>query len=178
MASPEDYGWVHDVLFDAACVTAVAGATRAEVLAAFGADPTVQLAAGEAYGGGDKDYVSVTEVSGGVVAVELNGFQGSLPEVLIRVAGDKGAASMFWNVNDLTAFTCARQGELLASVDMYDAEDPGDVELPDEVRSLFEAAGDEDADLHATGMAMVEAFTGIKVTADLVESMEIAHPIG
>ncbi|WP_343047203.1 DUF6461 domain-containing protein [Nocardioides thalensis] len=177
LATQEDYGWVHDVLFEAACVTAVAGGTRDGVLAAFGADGSVEVPVEDAFAD-EADYVSVAEVPGGAIAVEHNGFRGSLPEVLVRVAGGGVTASMFWNVNDLTAFSCVRDGVVVATVDMYDADQADNVDLPDELRELFASADRDDADLHATGMAMVETFTGVKVPADVVESMTTAHPIG
>jgi hypothetical protein len=77
------------VLGDAACLAAVVGSTSSEVLA-----------------------VSVVDVPGGVIAVEVNGFQGSLPEVIQRLSVGGATASMFWNVNDDNAFSCGRDGEI------------------------------------------------------------------
>lgn len=184
MASADDYDWVEDVLSDAACVTVVTGRSVADVLSAFGADPAVEVDVEDAY---EDDMVSVVESGGAVLAVEFNGFQGSMPEVLARVtAGGGMAASMFWNVNDDNAFTCARDGELVVTVDLYDAEDAedandagaaGEVELPEQVRALFASAADEEADLHATGLAMVEAYVGVPVPRAAVEAISVAHPI-
>jgi len=100
-----------------------------------------------------------------------------MPEVLIALSADGRAASMFWNVNEDNAFTCARDGHLLATVDMYDAEDPEQADLPNELMPLFETAGAEDADLHAIGLAMVEQFTGIRVTRERIALLDIAYPI-
>jgi hypothetical protein len=177
VAVPDDYAWIHEILFDAACVTAATETTRQEVLVAFGADTGVQVPIQDAYGTGEEYFVSVVEVAGGVIAIEFNGYHGTLAEVLTPLSTGGLAASMFWNVNDDNAFGCARNGELLASVDMYDAEDPDDVELPAELRPLFESAGSEDADLHAAGLALVEQFTGIRIGADAVASIGMAHPI-
>ena len=60
---------------------------------------------------------------------------------------------------------------------MYDAEDLEDSNLPEELMSLFASAGTDDADLHATGLAMVEQFTGIRVTPDHLAAMRDAHRI-
>lgn len=60
---------------------------------------------------------------------------------------------------------------------MYDAEDPDDVDLPDELMELFAIAGDDDADMWAVGLGMVEAFTGVLVPKNAVESMSTAHPM-
>lgn len=185
MASAGDYAWVDDsTLGEAACVTAVVGLDREAVLSAFGADTTSAVDFEDAYGfdsddesGADVTYVAVREITGGVVAVERNGFQGSLAGILGPLSARGVAASMFWNVEEDNAFSCARDGEILASVDMYDAEDADDIELPEELRALFETATADDADLHAIGLAMVEAFTGIKVTPEDIAELQEAHPV-
>ncbi|HTW13962.1 MAG TPA: DUF6461 domain-containing protein [Nocardioides sp.] len=178
MPDPTAYQWIDDALSDAACVTAVAGATGQEVLAAFGADTSISLGRDDAYGY-DKytATVAVHDVPGGVVALELNGFQGSLEPVLGRLSRLGPAASIFWNVNDDNAFTCARDGALVATVDMYDAEDPDDVDLPDDLMSLFVQADDEDASMWAVGMAMVEAFTAVRIGEKAVAAAGPFHPI-
>ena len=176
MAAPHSYGWISEsALGDAACVTVIVGSPANEVLARFGADSSRTMAAadGDAPGGS----VAVVGVPGGVLAVEFNGFQGSLGEVIQRLSTDGLAASMFWNVNDDNAFSCARDGQLIASVDMYDAEDGDEIDLPEELRDLFELAADEDADLHAVGVAMVERFTGVAVPEDAIASITVAHPV-
>jgi hypothetical protein len=179
MATADDYEWIHDSLDDAACVTVVVGKDSAGVLAAFNADASLSVPIDDSDGYVDgRVYVSVLDVPGAVIALEYNGFQGSLPEVLGAASSDGRAASMFWNVNDDNAFSCAAGGETLASVDMYDAEDPEATdELPEDLTALFAGAGASDADLHATGLAMVEEFTGIRVTPEHLASMTVAHPI-
>jgi hypothetical protein len=174
MASTGDYDWLDDVLADAACVTVVTGSTVAQVLAAFRADPAVDVPIEDAYGDGDAGFVAVYESAGAVVAVEPNGFWASLPEHLAPLSAGGTAASMFWNVNDDNAFTCARDGVLVATVDMYDAEDADEVDLPDDLRPLFVQAAE--GDHHAVGMAMVEAFTGVRVVRADVEAIAVAHP--
>ena len=47
----------------------------------------------------------------------------------------------------------------------------------DDLVPQIAAAGVGDAGLHASGLAMVERFTGIRVLPERVASMEIAHPI-
>jgi hypothetical protein len=177
-ASAEDYSWVTEVL-DAACITFVRGQSRAHVLAAFLADPDVEVPLGDAYGvGPDVDgFVSILETGVGVVAVEDNGFQGSLPDVLAAASmGSAVAASMFWNVDEDTAFTCARDGELIATVDMHDADSDEELDLPADLRSLFASAAGDGADRHAIGLAMAEQFVGVGVSRSEVESMRVAHP--
>lgn len=175
------YEWVDDVLHEAACVTVIAGGTPADVLAAFGADTSIVLSLDDAFGGGDTYFASVAVqgVPGGVVAVEWNGFQGSRPEVLARLSGLGPTASIFWNVNDDNAFSCARDGGVVASVDMYDAEDPSGVDLPADLMGLFALAGndEDDVSMWAVGLAMTEAFTQISVSENDVRSASRFHPI-
>lgn len=174
MPSADDYAWLEDsFLGEAACVTAVVGKSRESVLEDFGANVQVAVSIEDAYG----NSVSVVDVPGGVLAIEYNGFQGAQEEVLEALSGNGPASSMFWNVNDDNAFSCARDGQLLATVDMYDAEDPDEVDLPPDLQALFELGADEDADLHALGLAMIEQFTGIKITPIHVETAKVAHPI-
>jgi hypothetical protein len=176
---PRDYLWVHDALQEAACLTVVAGASRQELLVAFGADMSTVVDGDDIYGGGERypASVAVQEVPGGVVAVELNGFQGTLPEVLSRASVLGPAASIFWNVNDGNAFACARAGRMVARVDMYDADDPVDVELPADLMALFVLATDGGVSMWAVGLAMVEAFTDVAVSEGAVGSAGPFHPI-
>jgi hypothetical protein len=51
----------------------------------------------------------------GVLAVELNGFQGAQNAVMERVSSGTHAVSAYWNVNMHTAFTCAVDGEVFVS---------------------------------------------------------------
>lgn len=175
MTDVSQYEWVNDVLGEAACVTLVAGATARDVLDAFGADTSIALTEEDAFGGGGTHFASVAarQVAGGVVAVELNGFQGSKPDVLVRLSQLGLTASIFWNVDDDNTFSAARQGEVVASVDMYDAADPSEVDLPADLTSLFALAGDdaEDISLWSVGLAMANAFTLVAVSEDDVRSV-------
>ncbi|MEZ0579122.1 DUF6461 domain-containing protein [Nocardioides sp. MH1] len=177
MLDPADYYWTED-LGPAACVTLVAGSTVEEVLERFGADASIILEGEDAYGGGSKYPASVAavDVPGGVVAVEDNGYEGSRPEVLARLSAGGSAASMFWNVNDDNAFSCARDGRLVATVDMYDAEDPDGVDLPDELTELFARAGDDETDMWAVGLAMAAEFTGVRVSRESMRNLAV-HPV-
>jgi hypothetical protein len=180
VATAEDYPWLEEVFSDAGCVTLVKGRTVEEVLVAFRADTSVEVLIQDAYGTGEEGFVSVIRSGDGVVAFEYNGFQGSLPEIVSAVsAGGARAASMFWNVNDDNAFTCAKDGELVVTVDMYDAEAGDDLDedldLPEHVRSLWVAAADEDADLHALGVAMAVTFAGVDVSREAIEAVQFAY---
>jgi hypothetical protein len=184
MVSAQDYAWIEDVFDDAACVTVVVGLDTHEVLRAFGADPSASVSIADASeaaydedAAGDDLYVCLQTIPGAVLAVEFNGYQGSLEEVLAAASAGGKAASMFWNVEDDNAFSCAAGGRVLASVDMYDAEDPESVQLPSELVALFTPANSDGAGLHATGLAMVEQFTGVQVTREHIASLDRAYPI-
>lgn len=174
MPKASDYAWVtRDWV--AACVTVISGATAQDVLTAFGADVSIVLDGPEAVYDDDFDQytgaVAVTEVLGGVVAVEENGYQGSRPEVLSRLSRLGPTASMQWNVEDDNAFSCARDGDIIATADMYDSEEPDGVNLPDDLMALFVQAGNAGTPtLWATGLAMVEAYTAVAPTREAVTS--------
>jgi hypothetical protein len=183
-ASASDYVWIDDTpLCVAGCLTVVTGMTANDVLADICGDRgEVPMSGSTArFGvarlpGGSEMRVGVTAIPGGVLVVEDNGFVGAVPDVLARLSASGRAASMFWNVNEHNAFSFAENGQLLGFVDLFDAEDPGfadEIGLPVELRDLFSAAGDEDADLHATGLAMVATFTGVQVRCEDVEGVDI-----
>lgn len=183
-ASARDYAWIHDTpLLVAACLTVVTGMTADGVLAGLCGDRgEVPMPGSTARFGvarlprGSEMGVGVTAIPGGVLIVEDNGYVGAEPDVLARLSAGGRAASMFWNVNEDNTFSFAESGQMLGSVDLFDAEDPGvaeEVGLPIELRALFENAGHEDADLHATGLAMVATFTGVQVRREDVEGVDI-----
>jgi hypothetical protein len=178
MPDIDPHEWLLDSgLVAAGCITVMVGLDRAAALAAFGAD-TTQVSPTDAYGFEDEpnSHVYVVEVPGGAAAFEYNGFWGSRPEVLIPASAGGRAASLFWNVEDDNAFTCAENGEIVATVDMYDAED-GDDSLPADLQSIFAQAMDEVFHWRAVGLSMVEQFTGIKVSAELLARATVGHPI-
>lgn len=178
MPDPAAYNWIGSVLGDAACVTVVTGSSVAEVLGEFGADPSKFLVGDDVYGGGSSypASVAVAAIEGGVVAVEFNGYHGSLSDLLVPLSEDGTAASIYWNVEDDNSFTCARHGRVVATVDMYDARHR-DIDLPEQLISLYRLAGVDGADRWAVGLAMVEAFTGVPVPRNVIASMNSSHPI-
>jgi hypothetical protein len=124
----ERYRWTRDPtrsgLADAGCVTVVRGLEAAGVVAGFGGDPTgpaTPVDPAEPPIGGD--IVVVGTVGDAVVAVEYNGFLGSRPEVLRVVARGGLAVSVYWNVNALTRFSYALDGEVVTA---FETLFPGD----------------------------------------------------
>lgn len=168
---PEDYGWLEGELEwfgEAGCVTVATAATRGAVAAAFGADLSAPTP--EAHGDGVQLYASFLEVGGAQVVVEDNGFRGNDDSVLVRVSDGGRAASAFWNVDGVTRFGCARDGRLLFNQEFSLLDRwPG---LPADLVPLAERAAGEGAQEHiaAIALAMVEQFTGVRVTAEHVSS--------
>ena len=177
------YSWIFDDGLDiATCVTVVPGGEADDVLRRFGADTTTTLAVDEADRiDGIAGPIAATAVPGGVVTVEPNGFQGALEDVLLRVAGDGVAASVFWNVNDHNSFIAVRGGAVVVSIDMYDLLDADDPELllelglPDELHDLCRAAAEAQEQPWATGLAMAEVFTGVPIPRQAVSEPATFH---
>lgn len=189
---PTAYGWLHDDLAwfgEGACVTVAAGVTREQFVNAFGVDlaspqSSARSSADSASTPDDVDgpaLISFTEVGGCLVAVEVNGFTGSEADVLEATSMAGPAASAFWNVNGVVRFSCARDGEVLYDGEFaYDGTEGlppelvGLVELvADDLEDEMDEVGDADADdqpsFQAVAMALVEAWTGARVSAADIE---------
>jgi hypothetical protein len=168
------YAWLTDddatILAQAGCVTVVTGATVSAVLNAFGARTDRTYAVDDTFLLEAHTAACVVDVPGGVVAVEFNGYQGSRAEVLGPASRRGKAASIFWNVNYVVQFTCARRGRTLAMTDLSLGADPD--ELPRSLRPMLSLTESDDADLVAVGMAMVDRFTGLSaLTRELVDGL-------
>lgn len=142
------YSWVAGtVLGDAACLTLVQSADRHSVALGFGGDPgrarRLPLAAASAviHASGsrpvdelaEEPWVAVRTVGSWVLAVEVNGWQGSRPEVLERISSGTRAVSVYWNVNGQTRFSYAAGGRVLTAFealfpDRRTGEDPDGLE--------------------------------------------------
>jgi hypothetical protein len=128
------FRWVRDsVLRDAGCVTLVHSGDLPAVVRAFGGDPDgarrLSLAAAENLaldGASDElvasQWIAVRMLPPWILVVEVNGWQGSRPEVLTRVSAGTRAVSAYWNENAGTQFSCAVAGQLLTT---FDAVFPG-----------------------------------------------------
>jgi hypothetical protein len=171
------YRWLrHSALGEAATVTVVTGASVADVLRAFGADParpeSMRAISEDLMSRQSIDpWVAVLDVGGAVLAVEYNGWQGSTAPVLTRASAGGRAASMFWNVNAVTRLSFAEHGEVLLSVEPF-----GDIDAPPAVAAVL--AGLDFADHHrgkpSMGLVAVQRFTGHGVTAEDLARIEAA----
>ena len=163
---------------EAACVTLVAGSTIGEVLDAFGADPgqppvdPMEVPFGI-------PAVAVVAVSGGVVAIEDQGFGGAAP-VVLRLASARGrAASMYWNENADMALGLAQAGVVTGPGEGILTGDLGD---DPEVLALFDGLGDPNdrswlSDIEIRGLVAAERFTGVRVDAPPAEPPGGVHVV-
>ncbi|MBJ7331002.1 MAG: hypothetical protein JHC95_13975 [Solirubrobacteraceae bacterium] len=89
-----------------------------------------------------------------------------------QASGSGKAASIFWNVDGLVIFSCARRGQLLGSLELLDV-DAGELEdIPKSLHRPALRANDDGSDPVAVGAAMVETFTGTAFGPDVLESGE------
>ncbi len=121
----EAFSWVREtVLGEAACITLVQSGDVAAAARGFGGDPgsarrlTLEDARAEFMDeDADHPWIGVRIVGPYVLAVEVDGWQGSRPEVLERISAGTRAVSTYWNVNGTTRFSCAAAGRVLTSFD-------------------------------------------------------------
>lgn len=180
----ERYRWVTDGVVtsysNAGCLTIVSGMSSDDAVRAVGADPTRPVTPEERSGVDGLGYVSVAGLEEAtsdkaVVLIEDNGWEGSRPEVLKRLSKKGKAAAVFWNVNGMVIFTCARRGKVLASLELPDADLDGDV--PATLRRVLERAP-EDTDPVALALMLAERFSGVALQQlPAVAQPSIAYPV-
>jgi stage V sporulation protein SpoVS len=171
----DKYRWLTDGwptgLGEAGCVTVVVAADRETVLDAFAAEQIERVPIEDA-ADVSSPQVAVVDAGNGQVAVELNGYEGSRPDVLARASRRGKAASVYWEINGMVIVSCASRGRLVASVDLS-VDDQG-ADLPARLRSLLRA---EDGDLVAVGAAMVERYTGIAIQPGFLADLGEAYVV-
>lgn len=163
------YEWLADSRVQVAgCVTVAVGIDEQAAATAFGMDlagPALTSTEIDEAFEGIACLSNHTDDPRAVVVIEDNGFEGSRELVLRQLSRGGKAASLFWNVNGLLVFSCARKGQVLFSDDIGH-DDPEDHEdLPRSLVPLLRLMGEEDADLVAIGAAMVAKYVGVDVDA-------------
>ncbi|MFG1960029.1 DUF6461 domain-containing protein [Nonomuraea sp. NPDC049028] len=99
------------------------------------------------------------------VLVEPNGFQGTRPEVLARLARQGRALSVFWNANGDGQLAYAEHGRVLVTADLFDPEELEDLEdLPDVLSAWPELA--EQDDLRSAALTLGEMLAGGRLEAE------------
>lgn len=182
MAMDEAYTWVEDPgmckIGVAGCITVVTGSRPVEVLAAFGADIEPSAHPWEYAWDRPEPTVAVATVDDAVVAVEDNGFEGSRSEVLRVASRPARAGAVFWNVNGTRRVGLAEGGRVLCMFDPYDPQERwGDD--PDVAAPLVAVATQRvtDQDPVGVGMVVVERFTGVVVTPEVINGVETVHVV-
>lgn len=155
----------------AACVTVVVGSTPEQVLVAFGADPGMPAVPPALAG---ETAVSVFASAGAVIAVEDNGFRGSMPAVLAAASAGGRAASYYWNDVGDTAIGFAAGGLVIDSGDYLlgreTLEDPELAAVVAEIAMTVDDAG-------LVGLLAVERFTGARIEDPGPAVPALAHRI-
>lgn len=169
--------WVHDSeIGESGCVTFVAGADVAAVARGFGGRAseatTMTLRDVDAQPG--EDLVAVRSLGPWVLAVEINGWQGSRAEVLTRISRDTRAVSAFWNINALTRFSYAVEGRVLTAFEAMSPDSRQGAE-PDALEAT--RAGLPWNDFPAAMLALVSRVTGERLTHDMLSGEFQVFPI-
>jgi len=169
--------WVHDSeIGEAGCVTFVAGADVASVARGFGGRAgdvtTMTLRDVDARPG--EDLVAVRSLGPWVLAVEINGWQGSRAEVLARISRGTRAVSAFWNVNALTRFSYAVEGRVLTAFEAMspDSRQGGEPDALEATR-----VGLPWDDFVPAMLALVSRVTGERLTRDMLSGEFQVFPI-
>jgi hypothetical protein len=159
------YQWVQqlDVVMTFAVIR---GRSADEVVRIYGGDPeqrqlmTTIEAEDAGLDDGDAFYFQVFEHQDAVVALENNGWSGTVPEIARRASADEGHFfSVHWNVNGMFRITEARGGKVMAYFEPTLGVEPG---APDDVMPAwadgFELQPDE---LRAACLMLVEQQAGV-----------------
>lgn len=147
---------------EAACVTLVAESDLAAVVRGFGGRPasgeTLTLRQAEARLW-EQPVLAARQHGSWVLGVEINGWQGSRPEVLTRVSRSTQAVSAYWNVNGVTRFSYARTGQVLTAFETM-SPDRREGTDPDVLEPLRAGLPWENADWVPLMLALVGRVTG------------------
>lgn len=160
------FGWIQSTVFrDGACVTLVAPADAGGVVRGFGGDLAGARRTSLAEIGMppvDEPKVAVRDLGSWLLVVEVNGWQGSRPEVLRRISAGGRAVSAYWNVNLTTRFSYAAGGRVLTA---FEVMSPGrrhgaDPDCMEEVRAGLPW---EDGEWVPLMLALASRVTGLRI---------------
>ena len=160
------FEWIQStVLRDGACVTLVAPADAGGVVRGFGGNLAGARRTSLAEIGMppvDEPKVAVRNLGSWLLVVEVNGWQGSRPEVLRRISASGRAVSAYWNVNLTTRFSYAAGGRVLTA---FEVMSPGrrhgaDPDCLEEVRAGLPW---EDGEWVPLMLALASRVTGLRI---------------
>jgi hypothetical protein len=158
---------------EASTITLVASLSLPEVLEAFGGDPAAPpISLEDEWWDEDcPEAVALYEVSGGVAAVEFNGYEGSRDEVLRRASVRGRAASAYWSIGSASALSLADSGRVLYSEPLEQPDLPDDPALA----PLFTGTDFAWETRLGSAMTVLERFTGIRVQGRPPEGPIMVH---
>lgn len=177
-----DYSWVRDYsrskVAMAACITVATGVSSEDALFAFGGDPEDEAFpwSSEEVGQSIDSMVAILSVNEGVVAVEYIGWHGSLLGVLLPLSRAGRAASVYWNVDSETKISIAEAGRFLCAFDPINLDRRWG-EHPRVVDPLIEDLDFAAGAMTEQAMVVLERFTGVRVTPDMVAGLDQWYPI-
>jgi hypothetical protein len=180
----DKYAWVNEI--EAWTVSVVEGRRRDDVVRAFGGDPAdpageFTFAGVDAQRGPQVDhlefYVQLLTVGDHVVAIEHNGWSGSLPEIARRCSTDGGRFfSVYWNVNGFGMITQAIDSAVTAC---FEALYPfGATQNQGERRPDWAIGSEDDVDrAWQVDMALLEQQTGVAVDPAWLQTPLLTYSI-
>ena len=178
-AAPEiaDFRWIRQTtLRDAGCITLVHAIDPAEVVRDFGGIPgravRTSLPAAEDLSLDARSdellpsqWLGVRSLGPWTLAVEVNGWQGSRPEVLGRLSAGTRAVSVYWNESAGTRFSYAVGGHVVTAFDAVfpDRREGAD---PDALETLRAGLTPDDGDEVPMMLALAARVAGVTPTPD------------
>lgn len=180
MSEIEAFGWIRStVLRDGACVTVVAPADAERVMRGFGANPSgarqVSLA-GIGMPSADEPMMAIRELGSWLLVVEVNGWQGSRPEVLRRVCAGGRAASAYWNVNGTTRFSYAADGQVLTAFEAMSPDQRHGAE-PDSLEQARAGLPWDTGEWVPLMLALVSRVTGFRLEPEFLAGDFLTAPV-
>lgn len=173
-AAPEiaDFTWIQGTrLRDAGCMTLIHTDKRTEVVRQFGGIPErarrMSLEAAENTSldaGSDQllpsQWLGIRPLGPWTLVVEVNGWQGSRPEVLARVSAGTRAVSVYWNESAGTRFCYAAGGHVVTAFDAVfpDRREGAD---PDGLEALRAGLVPDEGDEVPMMLALATRVTGL-----------------
>lgn len=185
------FSWIgSSAIQEAGCLTLVSGADTQAVLDAFGAVPERSRSLDfdefceESFAYHDRySMIAVREVGEWLLVVEDNWFEGARPEVLRTLSAGTEVVSAFWNVNALTRFSHAVDGEVRTCFEalMPEFREGTQPDALEEVRAGLPWPGDDRRELGGRTvmlmLALMSRITGKTVSPDWLDGQFDTYPV-
>jgi hypothetical protein len=175
-----EFRWLQtSPLRDGACITLVGPPNADVVVRGFGGDLAgarqMSLAA-PGRPGVDEPTLAVREVGAWLLVVEVNGWQGSRPEVLRRVSAGGRVVSVYWNVNMTTRFSYAVSGQLLTAFEAMTPDRRWGAD-PDGLEAARAGLPWATGDWVPLLLALAARVTGVRVLPEWLEGDFLVAPV-